>query len=87
MRNNHLNSSCLCQALAISHDGGATFSDVWYSPQLVSPVCMAGLLAVDDQVLGERMVLLCLGVMAFVGGGGGLFVAVCGMRDWLIAFF
>ena len=45
MRNAHLDpNGCDCRAVSISHDGGATFSPVWYVPELIEPTCSAGLL-------------------------------------------
>lgn len=41
MRNNHLNKTCDCRAVAFSTDGGASFSPVTYDAALISPVCQA----------------------------------------------
>jgi hypothetical protein len=41
MRNDHLNKTCDCRAVAFSTDGGATFSPVSYDAALISPVCQA----------------------------------------------
>jgi sialidase-1 len=43
MRNSHLNS-CDCRAQATSDDGGVSWSPVFFAPDLVEPVCSAGLL-------------------------------------------
>lgn len=48
LRNNHANSTCFCQGVARSTDGGVTFSSVTYDPALITPVCQAALLAVND---------------------------------------
>lgn len=50
MRNNHLNATCKCQALAVSTDGGASFGPVYYDPTLITPVCMASVLVADDRL-------------------------------------
>lgn len=44
-RGNHENP-CDCRAVATSHDGGATWSGLTWQPQLIEPVCSAGLLGV-----------------------------------------
>lgn len=41
MRNDHLNASCDCRAVARSTDGGVTFGPIGFDPALISPVCMA----------------------------------------------
>jgi sialidase-1 len=43
-RANHL-SPCLCRSQARSDDGGATWGPLAYVPDLIEPVCSAGLLA------------------------------------------
>lgn len=44
MRNHHVNKSCKCRAVAISSDGGATFGELTYDPQLIEPICQATIL-------------------------------------------
>ncbi len=46
-RANHL-SSCLCRAQVRSDDGGVTWSPLAYVPDLIEPVCSAGLLQEAD---------------------------------------
>ncbi|EGD82935.1 hypothetical protein PTSG_03568 [Salpingoeca rosetta] len=43
MRNSHLNA-CRCRAYALSHDGGVTWEGPYWAPQLIEPVCSAGLI-------------------------------------------
>ncbi|EDQ92063.1 uncharacterized protein MONBRDRAFT_22854 [Monosiga brevicollis MX1] len=47
-RNSHLNSSCDCRAQSVSHDGGLTWGPLTYIPDLIEPVCSAGLVAAND---------------------------------------
>ena len=48
MRNDHLNA-CKCRALSSSVDGGATWSvPVTFDPVLISPVCEASFVRIDD---------------------------------------
>ena len=51
MRNDHLNKSCDCRAIAVSKDGGATFGDITYDPALPSPVCQASIMSFTSKVL------------------------------------
>eukprot|EP00050_Salpingoeca_kvevrii_P015933 m.51263 g.51263 ORF g.51263 m.51263 type:complete len:175 (+) comp6597_c0_seq2:722-1246(+) len=45
MRNSHLDPGhCNCRGIAISHDGGETWSSVYWAPELIEPVCSAGLI-------------------------------------------
>ena len=44
MRNHHKNATCKCRAVALSSDGGATWGEVAFDPQLISPICMATIL-------------------------------------------
>jgi sialidase-1 len=48
MRNAHLNKSCDCRAVSLSHDGGLTWSKPSYSPELIEPTCSAGLINVNS---------------------------------------
>ena len=48
-RNHHLksagsNASCDCRAVSVSDDGGETWPPFWFAPQLIEPVCSAGLI-------------------------------------------
>ena len=38
MRNNHYNATCDCRAVAVSSDGGKSFGNTTYDPELISPV-------------------------------------------------
>jgi len=49
-RNSHLNKTCNCRAVATSTDGGETWSDYSFVPDLVEPVCSAGLINVDGSL-------------------------------------
>ena len=49
MRNSHLNP-CKCRAYALSHDGGATWEGPFWAPQLIEPVCSAGLIRLNDSM-------------------------------------
>eukprot|EP00048_Salpingoeca_helianthica_P015629 m.227715 g.227715 ORF g.227715 m.227715 type:complete len:362 (+) comp17295_c0_seq1:146-1231(+) len=50
MRNNHLNATCPCRGVARSTDGGVTFSPITFDPTLITPVCQAAVLSVDDKL-------------------------------------
>jgi sialidase-1 len=48
MRNDHANP-CDCRAIIRSDDGGATFNlPILYDPTLISPVCQASLVTIED---------------------------------------
>jgi sialidase-1 len=57
-RNAHLNHSCDCRATSTSEDGGQTWSTpVTYVPELIEPVCAAGLINTAAPVKGAKDVL------------------------------
>ena len=47
MRNAHLDT-CSCRAVSRSDDGGHTWTAPYFAPQLVEPVCSAGLINTND---------------------------------------
>ena len=48
MRTDRLNSTCDCRAYALSQDGGASFGQVAFDPELIEPVCQGSLLRLGD---------------------------------------
>ena len=47
IRNQHLDA-CDCRAVALSSDGGETWGDIYYDPQLPSPVCQASIVSINN---------------------------------------
>lgn len=43
----HVPGGCDCRAQSVSHDGGRSWSDFYWLPQLLDPLCMGGLTATD----------------------------------------
>lgn len=50
LRNNHLNATCKCRAVSYSHDGGETWSPLNFDPVLISPVCEASIVRINDRL-------------------------------------
>ena len=47
MRNRHKND-CQCRAISRSDDGGMTWGPIHYDPVLISPICQASLVRIND---------------------------------------
>ena len=50
MRAGHLNKSCDCRSFSLSDDGGATWGPLHYDPELIEPVCSAGLINLEGNL-------------------------------------